>query len=67
MVLLCTETLHPGIRLWDTEQSDACVVFINAFATECVDRDGLHGNFPHPPLFFSIDSNSQMTFPMGSC
>jgi beta-glucosidase len=31
--------------------SDACLVFINAFATEGVDRDGLHGNFPHPPLF----------------
>lgn len=28
------------------QSSDACLVFINAFATEGVDREGLHGLYP---------------------
>jgi len=44
--------------------SDACLVFINAFATEGGDRAGLHGKFLSPPAMISFHiliKDSQMT------
>jgi len=44
--------------------TDACLVFVNAFASEFVDRTGLHGECLFPFFLSSFTDNIQTTTPM---
>lgn len=49
--------------------TDACLVFVNAFATEANDRTGLHGEFSlscSSLLFYSLTDDLKMTTPTHS-